>query len=135
MNNYSNLHLTCLTQEQHLDTCNYWYTVTNNATAHTAFTTREGLFRWLSERGLALTEPIPETKGEFKSVKIQGNYYRNMTFDRLPPGTETKVIDNGEYTRATITRHEDGAYIINHHNCNVKYRTVYNSADARKDME
>jgi hypothetical protein len=57
---YDKLYATSLTQEQHEKTCNYWFIVHNGAMSHTAFETRAGLDRWMSERGLALESELPE---------------------------------------------------------------------------
>ena len=57
---YDKLYATSLTPEFHEKTAGYWFTVTNGATAHTAFATRKGLDRWLYERGLKLERDIPD---------------------------------------------------------------------------
>ena len=101
--------------------------------AHTAFTTKPGLYKWLSERGLALSEPLPSKDETFGTVDIAGHYYDNMILEDLPEGLEVKRMSNGAYTRATITRHDDGAMVINYHNPNVQNRITYDYATSNKE--
>ena len=70
---YDKLYATTLTREQHERTCGYWFTVTNGATAHTAFATRAGLDRWLAERGLSLENELPEA-GTWGTTRVAGQY-------------------------------------------------------------
>ena len=60
MNSYGErgqLWLSHLTKEHSNNTCGpYRYTITKGATAHTVYVTREGLQRWLSERGLVIDD-------------------------------------------------------------------------------
>ena len=128
------LDVICITPERHEKTCGYWYLVQSKSTSHTAFKTKYGLLRWLNERGLELTEPLPVNMGEYKVIKINGSYYDNMTFEDLPAGVETKQLDNAEYTRATITK-RDGLSVINFQNCNVKNRIVFDYFKADAEME
>ncbi len=130
---HNNLDVICITPEQHEKTCGYWYLVQQNSTSHTAFKTIKGLYRWILLRGLTLAEPIPKNRGDYKVIKIGGSYYDNMTFDELPAGIETKQLDNANYTRATITKH-DGLSVVNFHNCNVKNRVVFDYFKTDEEM-
>lgn len=49
---YGNLCVCRLTAEQREKTCGYWYTVTDNAMALTAFRSRKALDLWMQERHL-----------------------------------------------------------------------------------
>ena len=57
-------HLKCpydlcvLDAAQHARTCGYWYTITKNATSHTAFRTEEELTAWLKQNRLTLSAPL-----------------------------------------------------------------------------
>lgn len=57
---YDKLTVISLTPEQHARTCNYWYVV--------AFTHKHHLMMWLEDRGLTLTQPLPEMQGLTASV-------------------------------------------------------------------
>jgi Flp pilus assembly pilin Flp len=123
--------LCCLTGKQHQNTCNYWYAVRDDVIwPHTAFTTREALMLWLNERGLKLTEPLPEERGTWQYQKIIGTYSRNMIIDRgefdALQGPTTTELSNGDYTSAKITDDQDGNKVINYLNPNVRGRLVYN---------
>lgn len=54
--------LSCLDQEQHERTCGYWFTVTRNAMAHTAFALKEQLEAWLVANRLKMMRPIEYTQ-------------------------------------------------------------------------
>lgn len=124
---FKNLQVCSLSPEQHQRTCGYWYTVTDGSMAHTAFATERGLLRWLEERGLDLTEPLPE-RGTFSWQKIKGSYKQVSTMDcnafEQLEGKHIKVLDNAQYTLGIVTE-EDGMKVVNHLNCNVKTRPVY----------
>ena len=64
-------YLTALTPDIHANTCGYWYTITNHATPHTAFKTKEELTAWLYENKLALTQDLPEEKGVFMGQRLK----------------------------------------------------------------
>jgi hypothetical protein len=126
---YSQLDLCQLTPEFHARTCNYWFVVQNACTAHTAFTTREQLETWLDDRGLSLTAPLVE-RGQHSYQKINGVYRRvsYMSYDEfyaLSSIRQIKLMDNGRDTLALITEDPDGTRVINHLNCNCKYRIEY----------
>src|SRR2546430_1838784 len=78
---YSHFWLACLDPEWHERTCNYWYTLTSHATAHTAFHDASELMGWLNERGLKLTDTLPEERGTYKSMRVDGTYKRASYMD------------------------------------------------------
>jgi hypothetical protein len=137
---YGNMQVTALTPEWHERTCNYWYTVTSGAMAHTAFTTKRGLMRWLDERGLTLDGELPETTGEFATMRVVGEYYDAShgefvsddyrdgmgegDFYSLRPVVVTAAMSNGDYTLALITE-EAGIRTVHTLNPNVKTRFVF----------
>lgn len=132
--NYRNLQVCSLTPDQKRNTCGYWYTVTDSCTAHTAFARRESLMQWLEERGLSLTEPLPE-QGTFGFQKIKGEYARQLegsydAFYALPAIIETRTLDNGEYTLARITE-ENGVRTVHVLNCNNRHRPKFDYAESR----
>ena len=136
---YDKLYATSLTPEFHEQTCGYWFTVTNGATAHTAFANRAGLDRWLRERGLSLENELPDA-GTFGTSRIIGGYrtashgeivsddpsfsMSEGDFSTIQPIAVTAAMSNGEYTLALITE-EDGMRTIHTLNPNVKTRVVY----------
>jgi hypothetical protein len=144
---YDRLQATSLTPEWHEKTCGYWYTVTNGATAHTAYATRAGLDRWLAERGLKLENDLPEA-GTFGTTAITGAYaaeshgefltedYRDGMgpgdFYSLRPVAATAALSNGDYTLALITE-DDGMRTVHTLNPNVKTRVVFDRAAMRGD--
>lgn len=127
---FTGLSLCQLTPEQHAQTCNYWFTIqTYGATAHTAFTTREQLMQWLEERGIELTAPLVD-HGKHSYQRLTGTYKRAsyMSYDKfyaLPAIRIIKVMDNGSDTLGLLTEEADGTRVINHLNCNCKYRIEY----------
>jgi hypothetical protein len=149
---YANMYATALTEEQHERTCNYWYTVTCGATAHTAFTTHRGLERWLEERGLTLDGEMPETRGEWATMRVIGEYrhqshgefspteadpYRMVAGDEMGaivPVVTTAAMSNGDYTLALIDEDGDGVRTVHTLNPNVKTRIVYDHAATREEM-
>jgi hypothetical protein len=134
---HGNLYATSLTPESHEKTCGYWFTVTSGGTAHTAFATRAGLDRWLSERGLSLERDLPEG-GTFGLSRITGKYRTEShgeftgeghhmgegDFYTLRPVAATAALSNGYYTLALITE-EDGIRTVHTLNPNVKTRVVF----------
>ena len=127
---YGNLYATAITPEHHERTCNYWFTVTSGATAHTAFTTRKGLDRWLDERGLSLENDLPEA-GTFGTSKVLGEYREEShgemsegDFYDLAPVLVTSEMSNGRYTLALITE-EEGIRTVHTLNPNVKTRIEF----------
>jgi hypothetical protein len=136
---YASLHATSLNREQHEQTCGYWYVVRNGAMAHTAFATRAGLDRWLSERGLALENELPEP-GEWGTTRVVGSYrercylYDAAEFDQLRPVLATAVMSNGDYTLGLVTEGEAGQRTVHYLNPNVRTRFVFDHAKTREVM-
>lgn len=134
---YSDLWVCSLTPEQHRKTCGYWYTVIDRHMAHTAFARRESLMQWLEERGLSLTEPLPE-HGTHGAQRIKGEYVCQLegsydAFYALPAIIETRTLDNGSYTMARITE-TDGIRTVHVLNCNNRHRPKYDYAESRAMM-
>jgi hypothetical protein len=138
---YNKLYATSLTREWHERACGYWFTVTNDAMAHTAFATRTELDRWLSERGLKLESDLPGA-GAFGTTRITGEYrtashgdfspteenpYRMIEGDswhQLTPVAATAAMSNGQYTLALITE-TDGIRTVHTLNPNVRTRVIF----------
>ena len=132
------LSVASLDRDCHERTCSYWYTVTSGATAHTAFATRAGLDRWLSDRGLVLECELPE-HGEIGTSRIVGTYRERSyldaaEFDNLRPLLATAVLSNGDYTLGLITEDDDGTRIVHHLNPNVRTRLVFDRRRTREVM-
>ena len=148
---HSRKQVTALTPEQHEKTCNYWYTVTSGATAHTAFTTKAGLMRWLDERGLTLDGELPETRGEWANTDVAGEYlttshgefssteehpYRMVEDDawhQIAPVVTTWGMSNGRYTVAKISE-DNGVRTVHILNPNVKSRTEATDSAAMRAL-
>lgn len=136
---HSGLHVTSLNEEQHERTCGYWYTVTVGAMAHTAFATRDGLMRWLTERGLTLKFGLPATK-TFGSSPVVGTYHERSYLDDadefglLRPVLATAVMSNGDYTLGLITEDAEGVRTVHSLNPNVKSRYVFEHRRTREIM-
>ncbi len=127
---YSNFWLTCLDPEWHERTCNYWYTVTSGALAHTAFRTAEELTTWLDERGLRLTDTLPKERGTYKAIRVEGSYRKASyldvdSFNAIHPIREIAVLDNAQYTLGKVTEDEDGIRTVHYLNCNIKERVIF----------
>jgi hypothetical protein len=136
---FDKLFATSLTPEQHERTCGYWFTVTNGAVAHTAFATRAGLDRWMTERGLTLENELPEA-GTWGTTRVLYGYRSALhgeslsddladgmgpgDFYSLQPVMATAAMSNGAYTLAFITE-EDGIRTVHTLNCNVRSRVVF----------
>lgn len=136
---FSKLYAASLTAAQHERTCGYWFTVTNGAVAHTAFTTRAGLDRWLAERGLTLESELPEAgtsglariAGQYRTA-FHGEFLSDDPADSMAPGDfyslrpvmATAALSNGEYTLALITE-AAGIRTVHTLNCNVRSRVVF----------
>ena len=139
MYKYDNMYANHLTEEQHARTCNYWYTVTTGSMAHVAFNQKDSLLRWMFERGLTFETPMPETQAEYWTGKINGYYWDNC--EMFAPATwhnlsgvlaEIVVMSNGDWTDGKITRHPNGALVVNYANPNCKWRKVHNYAEQRQ---
>lgn len=131
---YADLWAQHLSPEHHQRTCGYWYTVTNHATSHTAFATREHLDCWLAERGLHL---VADITAEGSYSRIAGGYRRAVHI--LPPaefeqlaGLRTRALGNGDYTLAIISTDADGQRTEHTLNCNVPGRPTFDYAESRQ---
>lgn len=136
---YGSLQVTALTPEQHERTCDYWYTVTCGTLAHTAFTTMHGLMRWLEERNLMLPAELPEQRGEFATMPVNGEYYASShmsesVFYAVNPVVITAALSNGDYTLALISSDENGVRTVHTLNPNVRTRFVADHSGMRKIM-
>ena len=108
---YDRLFLQCL--EKEVD--GNLYLVTSGSRSHFAFRTKEGVQNWMSERGLRLSEELPNA-GIAKNLSIIGGYrccqYRNVEeFNALPAEHKCKVLDNAQFTLGKITE-ENGLKVI-----------------------
>lgn len=127
--------VTCLNEDMHNRTCGYWYTVKSFCSPHTAFATKEGLLRWLDERGLKLTGNLPEHRGDAAFIHVTGQYRRAMhrnrqIFDSVAPLLETVELDNAQYTKAKITQDVDQSRTVHFMNCNYE-REIFDYAETR----
>ncbi len=145
MRPYENLSVTALNAEQHAQTCNYWYLVREAFYAHTAFTTRKGLERWLEERGLTCEIPTAVKvedygKGFSNTSPVIGKYGTKMLwsmeeFYALPNVVvRSKTLSNGDWVEAMITQ-EEGLRVEYTLNPNVKDRKVFDWREAIKEMK
>lgn len=136
MKHYSNLTLISITPPQHSLTCGYWYLIHHQGMSYTAFATLEGLSRWMEERGLTLSEELPE-RGVHSAQKLIGEFSENchMSYDAFYSlqGQRTKQLSNGDYTLAIITD-DAGHKTVNYLNPNCKDRHIFDYALARKEM-
>ena len=141
---HSNLICIALNAEQHARTCGYWYLVQKvTGGPHTAFVTRQGLERWLEERGLkceipTAVQPDDYGKGRNNWTPIQGIYGKRWIwsmdkFYALPAVVRSKTLSNGDYVEAFITE-EDGLRVVNTLNPNVRGRKTFPHAEAHKEM-
>ena len=142
---YGNLSVTALNAEQHRQTCNYWYLVRETCYAHTAFTTRQGLERWLAERGLTCEIPTAINvedygKGLSNTNPVTGKYGTKMLwsmdeFYGLPNVVvRSKTLSNGDWVEAMITQ-EDGLRVEYTLNPNVKDRKVFDWREIIKEFK
>jgi hypothetical protein len=139
---YDSLRVTILSDEQVKtgEYMRYRYLVTNGATAHTAYETKEGFLRYLEERGLTLDEELPEDSTKTHGRAIIGAYYDHMHMDyndfyglHRDAVVTTKTLSNGDWTLAFITSY-DGVRTVHSLNPNC-YRVEYDYRDAWKEME
>lgn len=129
------LYLCTLNPEWNKKTCDYWYTVeVECSTPHTAFNRRESLLQYLQERGLELTEPLPE-HGTSSGQWLKGEYREEMhwSYDEFFAlrGIRTRALSNGDYTLAIITTDEDGLRTVHTLNPNCHDRPVFNYFESR----
>jgi len=136
MRKHDKLYLITLNRDGHLKTCNYWYLIQSDCMAHTAFTHRAHMLKWLEERNLKLTEDMPD-HGVWSCQPIAGEYIENRNtygleqFHDLPAIITTRAVDNGEYTMLKIT--DDNGIRTEHVlNCNCKERPHYDYFESRE---
>lgn len=131
------LWLAVLTDEFHKQTCGYWYTVTNRAASHRAFRTEKGLRRWMTERGLQLTQELT-LPGTFSTQPLLGKYVNVSHWDEeqfaaIQPIETTYKLCNASWTLAKITE-EDGVRHIHYMNPNRK-RQVFDYWEINQLMD
>ncbi len=133
---YSQIEIAHLTEEQHLRTCGYYFTVRANGFAHHGFRTRNALDNWLQERGLALTDNMDEP-GAFTIIKGQYRAKMLWSLEQLDAlfGYQTRILSNGRYTKAIITTDDAGVRTVYCLGPNVKERITYDHATTRALMD
>lgn len=133
---YKNLWITSLTPEQKAGTCGYWYTVTDNFTALTAFETRKAAVTWLTSLNLKIDGELPP-EGTFGTFEVKGSFVWNCVlcdeemFDLLP-GIPVAVLENARYKVGKIEIDESGQRIIHVPNPNNKWIKELNYQECRR---
>jgi len=91
--------------------------------------------RWLDNYNLSVEKEIPQ-EGTFVSMKIEGAYQRATYLDPAEffalDGSQTRILDNAEYTMGIITEGEDGVRVVNVLNCNFRNRPIYDYPESRR---
>lgn len=134
---HERLYAARLSPEHRAMTCGYYYTVTKaHGGAHTAFVTRAGLDRWLSERGLSLAGPLD---AEGLCCAVLGTYRTEMHLsdaDQFPDlkGVLTRAMSNGDWVEGVITTDSDGVRTVHTLNPNVRGRKVYDYRESEALM-
>jgi hypothetical protein len=124
---YARLYVCRLNEEFHRRTCGYWYTVTDYGTPHTAFVTRAGLDRWMSERGLSLAGSLNEVPSHCAIVgayRTESHLHDAADFAGLE-GEHTRTLSNGDWVEAIITHDPDGLRTVHTLNPNVRDRKTF----------
>lgn len=124
---YQNLSLTVLKKSDRLKHGNYKYLIQSSCTAHSAFHTKKGVKRWLSERGLRIGKklgwnyPVYNLIGSYakNSMMIDPVLFYSLFYGKTP----IPVLDNGDYTEGFISD-DDGIRIINLLNPNCKRKII-----------
>lgn len=107
-----------------LEQGSYRYIITSGACSHTAFHTGAGLVRWLTDTGIkvgAKIERLHNTNkllGKYTVISMSGNQQKLDAFAKRKKLESTKILSNGEYTRAYIKRKGGGGNTIYHLNPN-----------------
>jgi len=124
-----------LTEDMQRKTCGpYEFTVTESATAHTAFLCARALREWLDRLGLIAEESVISDRGTWG--KIVGHYRTIMhncsrrLFETIE-GERFRQISNGEYTQAILTIDDRGIRTIHTQNPNCQDRVVYPYRESR----
>ena len=131
---FKNLSVITCDDVLHARTCNYWYLVQADNTAHTAFTHRASLLRWLEERGLHLPYPLPK-HGVHSWQRAEGSYRRRYqcSYDAFfaLQGERTRTMSNGQWTLAILTKDENGFITEHVLNPNCRDRPVFDYQESR----
>jgi len=132
---YNNLTLITLDEKGHGKTCNYWYLIQEGHSSYTAFTYRASLERWLHDRGLKLSEPLPE-HGVHSYQKISGGFNESMhmsydDFYNLNTFMESKAMSNGDWTLSRLTADETGRVTVHTLNPNCRHRPQFDHKETR----
>lgn len=131
---HNSLTLVTLDPEGHAKTCNYWFLVLSGSMSHTAFEKPEQLTRYLKERGLELTAPLPDT-GTYSYQKLAGAYREqcHMSYDEFYAlkGERIRQLSNADYTLGIVTTDADGVKTVHYLNPNCRDRVVYNYSESR----
>lgn len=134
--NNTNLAVVCCDEEQQ-KRHSYRYLVQCSATPHTAFRTKEALYKYIDERGLRLDKELPEP-GTWEVIDIIGTYREishlsyDYFYDLRGVVCETRTLSNGRYTLARITDDYDGNRTVHTMNPNNKYRIEYDHQESEK---
>jgi hypothetical protein len=128
---FNNLWLITLDETAHGRTCGYWYLIqSGGGTPHTAFSKRSSLVRWMRERGLTLTEELPE-HGTHSTQKIngiyKGAYHSDLDAFYKLPGPARPERENGDWTMAILTKDADGIVTVNVLDSNCRGRLKYDA--------
>ena len=136
MRTYKDFLVTHLTAEQHARTCNYWYVVRTDGTAHTAFRTLRGLLAWCKTHGLP--EPVG-IGGHAATVELKGAYQEEMYMDRESfdaiQGKHIIKLSNGSYTLGKVTSDTNGVCTVHYCNPNVCNRPHFNHQDCQNRID
>lgn len=100
--------------KQRLRDNHYKFLITSGATSHTAFHTQKELKRWMSDAGIKQGKVLPHLHnskkliGTYQEVSLAGNQKQFNEFGKKNRLRSSKVLDNGEYTKAFIEKGKGG---------------------------
>jgi hypothetical protein len=125
---YDKLRITALDSRLHANTCNYWYTVTNGGTAHTAFRTKASAVAWLNALGLTIDGELPtgatyasfEIKGEYRRERFMGTAEAFSDIDGIP----VPCLENGDFRQGKLDD-KNGIRVLYSVNANCKWAEIY----------